>query len=562
MIISGENCKLSAYQGLSLSQPLHTWDPNGGQDKQVAFDMAQSRVIHHQPAGFFAIDMSKGAGVREALFVKFQMDSLRCVRFSHDKHFFAHVSGKNEVGISETMQPSRGVQGIRLKWKKDKQDFHIHDMLWLPQVAPEFGELAIITTLGIEVFKFHFESTACNSRNRFQTPILKCWVQHTCAAVICQIAPTTLQPFSLIHDGATKMPKFDLVVDESGDIGQDEVAVVQLYNSVYCVHLDGSLGRVSLRELVGANAVGAGPPVPGSRPPSMEPEDIVLDVQHPGLQRLSIIDNLILINCVDRGITWIFDIRQALPPVKQDTPPPPLVSPVALPMPPDGDRNRPVNAIAREWTFLCGEHIFDYVNGQMYAIKLDMDAILRDIYNKGLTSVIKGGTAELIRFLLRRAGCKTRLVDALKRVLSKEVSYSGEMMSVFKVLNSTYRQAIESIPQPPSGQGGRATVSLAQLASYMGGRSLLSEKDMVIQVLHPIFMGLYGELIANKNANSWTLPKGKIADSLRTMVPPPEPDPSGEMEKTKINMPKRYFPTFKIDLFFRFCMEHVCQNCF
>ena len=135
-----------------------------------------------------------------------------------------------------------------------------------------------------------------------------------------------------------------------------------------------------------------------------------------------------------------------------------------------------------DWDYLCGGIVLDSRAGTVHQLRLNMGAILSDFLAQAPFDV-----GSVLKLLLRRSGCREHVVQTLRKALAAKTR-SAELVQGFQVLNTAYRQVIESMSQRCSGSGARASISLQELEAQITYQSVLSEKDMVTQVFYPHFM--------------------------------------------------------------------------
>eukprot|EP00918_Siedleckia_nematoides_P024719 GHVU01053416.1.p1 GENE.GHVU01053416.1~~GHVU01053416.1.p1 ORF type:complete len:564 (+),score=163.95 GHVU01053416.1:1334-3025(+) len=263
----------------------------------------------------------------------------------------------------------------------------------------------------------------------------------------------------------------------------------------YCAHCDIEAGRVSLRPLT----------------TTQEP-DIVLDVQGPGAICLSAVDNLLVVHRPLKQVTLVFDLLEPavpvrtrdhnssasssasastgggarclvplLPPCKLDAHGPNAANEAGGP----GDV---VDIYSPAWRYEALDVIIDDNHGLVFRLELNVDPIIAALRSRPLV--------DLVRVLLRRSECRSRLISVLLYGLQQQESVAL-MGGVFGLLNRVYREAIERAPRRLSkSSGGRvrkATVTLDSLVSTVGTQTMLSERDVVMQVFYAHIMKLMGK---------------------------------------------------------------------
>ena len=135
-----------------------------------------------------------------------------------------------------------------------------------------------------------------------------------------------------------------------------------------------------------------------------------------------------------------------------------------------------------DWDYLPGGIVLDSRAGAVHQLRLNMGATLSDFLAQAPVDV-----STVLKLLLRRTGCREHVVQLLRKALAAKTR-SAEILQGFQVLNSAYRQVIESMSQRCAGGGTRASISLQELEAQITDQSMLSEKDMVTQVFYPHFV--------------------------------------------------------------------------
>ncbi|CAE8636683.1 unnamed protein product [Polarella glacialis] len=467
---------------LRLSEPIYRWEP-GVSGEHVAYDELHHRVVHVRPGGFSTIDVVGAAGAStpapDGLSVALDQEGLRSVRFSPDGMHFAFVCNKQCLGCLQTLRP--GQQPIQpvSKWSS-RPEFEVLGFFWLPPAGPSQGDpgcdLAVVTSQGLEVFRIVFEQRSAKSLKAFPATVRMCWLDPISATALVCTGPRTLQPFDL-RARSPKLPRFDLVLSRGQSIEAGDVALMTIYDCTYCIHTDGASGRVSLRNI--------------SHPSQGTPEhDIVIDVAEDdgalGPLRLSQVDNLLVVHCVEKRLSTIFDIRH-----KEGAVVPCLCGPSSVSCGDDGEEEESAQSDWLGWDFLSGSTILDLYCGNVCQLQVDMGSVMKDFLAKSPHDL-----ATVMRLLLRRTNCRDYVVQVIRQALDSKTR-SAELNQAFAVLNSAYRQAIEAMSARSSagvgtGRQGQATVILLELEAMISHQSILSEKDMVSQVFHPHFLELEG----------------------------------------------------------------------
>ncbi|CAE7305258.1 DGAT2, partial [Symbiodinium necroappetens] len=456
-------CVMGQEKPLELSDPVYRWQPEASE--LLTFDEAHRRIVHIKPGGFITadvIDRDRSASPPDGLNVALEHD-VRSVRFSPDGLFFAFLSEKR-IGCLRTMQPSLQPIWPSSKWS-NKSDFEILAFFWLPG-EQDASDLAVVTSQGIEVFRLSFEQRAAKSQRTFPTPVRVCWLEPSAATTLVCTGARTLQPFDFRRRNA-KLPRFDLVLGRGQSIEPGDVALMTIYDCTYCIHADGSNGKVSLRNVTNLEK---GTPE----------HDIVIDISDQdtplGPLRLSVVDNLLIVHCLERMVASVYDIRH-----KDGDSVPRLVCQQGV-----EQTKQPSRSAWLDWDYLSGGVVLDSGAGTVHQLHLNMGAILAQFLAQAPVDV-----SLVLKLLLRRTGCREHVVQTLRKALAARTR-SAELLQGFQVLNSAYRQVIESMSQRCSGAGVRASISLQELEAQITYQSMLSEKDMVTQVFYPHFIGSEG----------------------------------------------------------------------
>jgi len=545
---------------LHLLGPLHTWnvdDPGA----PICVDELHQRMIQPEPGGFTTVEIAEDGSIPDGLTVKFELDGLRSVRFSPDSLHYAYLYNRKRVGCAEILQPSR--EHIQLTFKWSRADFEVLDFFWLPAhpQQSEFADIAIVTTSGIEMFRVLFEQHSAKSLKAIPATVRLSWIDPTSGMILVSTGPRTLQPFDL-RLKAPKLARFDLVLKGNQVIEAGDVAVMTIYDAVYCIHADSTSGRVSLRNI--------------SNPLQGTPEhDIVIDVKEgeepSGTLRLSKVDNLLVVHCIDKMVSMIYDIRH-----RDRLMVPSICGPLALASDSEADEDRSWTG----WDCLSGSIVMDRSAGRLYCLKADMVAVLRDFVARSEPDL-----ATVMRFLLRRSDCREHMVRALAKGLDDKLSFD-DWSKAFAVLNQAYRQTIEVVSQrtlPIQGRQATATVALQELESVISHQSILSEKDMVAKVFYPYFLSATSAADDSSQGNSGSAGVQAPATREEWQIPlPPCPNLANDDEgcskplrspymlsvmmsylRSLLSMhilPHKILQCFVFDVCMYFQQEHVLQQ--
>lgn len=450
---------------LQLSEPLFRWDP-GAAKPGVSFDELHQRIVHQQEGGFSTLDILDEGNAPDGLFVRFDQPGLQYARFSPDGLHFAFLCGKKHMGCMETLHPNREPALLTFKW--NRSDLEVLDFFWVPPSPQQAdsADMVVITTAGLELFQLSFEKHAVKSLRAFAAGVRLSWVEPLSGMALVSTSPRTLQPFDF-RAKSPKLSKFDLVLPGDQVIAFKDVAVMPIYDSTYCIHADSANGRVSLRNI--------------SNPQQGTPEhDIVIDLSEKSLAgtlHLSNVDNLLIIHCIERKTSLVYDIRH------RDGA---LVTCICGPCSVSCPSGTPPGASWDSWRFFSAATIVDHSLAQVHRLKVSMGAVLEEFLARSPNDL-----ATVMRLLLRRTNCREHIVQMLKRALRQQPSFD-EWAQAFAVLNHAYRQSIEAISQK-AVPGRQQTVSLQELETVISHQSILSENHMVSLVFHPHFLEVTGQ---------------------------------------------------------------------
>jgi hypothetical protein len=472
---------------LHLSETLFDWDKNA-ESESVYFDDLHQHVIHQRSGEFSAFSIAGSASSAEGsqpITVQFAAEDLRSVRFSPDLAHFAYlcenkqdspVQGSRKtqfrLACAEVAQPHKEPLVITSHWAKS--DLEVLSFFWLPAAEGKAegggsADLVTVTSYGVELFRVSFEQRQIKSVKAFPTTVRMAWVEPLSGIVLVCSGPRTLQPFDLRAKTPQKMPKFDLILGRNKVIEAPDVAVMTIYDATFCIHCDGPQGRVSLRNI-------------SNKKEGTPEHDIVIDVLGEGTPTgtlsLSKVDNLLIVHCLEKNVSTLFDIRHKERNIVSS-----LTNPRAL--------SRRDEAAAAEnlspegWFFAGGSIVIDAspTGFGVRRLEVDMDGVLQELLLRTPNDL-----ATVMRLLLRRTNCRECIVQTLRRALSSKTK-GADLAQAFAVLNQAYRSTIEAVSKKaPSGPGKQSSVSLNELENVIGKQSILSEKDMVSQVFYPHFM--------------------------------------------------------------------------
>lgn len=465
----------------------------------MSFDELHQRIIHQQQGGFSTVDIVDEGNTPDGLFVKFDPKGLKFVRFSPDGLYFAFLCDKRRMGCIETLHPTHEPIPLSLKW--NRTDSEVLNFFWLPSMPQqaEYADLVVVTPQGLEIFRLFFEQRVFKSLKAVSSAIRMCWVEPMSGMLLVCTGPRTLQPFDL-RSKTPKMPKFDLYIDSNQMIEAHDVAVMTIYDTTFCIHADSTHGRVSLRNI--------------SNPLHGTPEhDIVIVIADrdtfTGTLRLSKVDNLLIVHHLEKKQSMIFDIRHKEKSAASRS----VVPSICGPCPVEHNIGSTEEVPWSQWDYLGGSTIMDYPSRKVYRLKIDMGAILQAFLARSPQDL-----ATVTQFLLRRSNCREHIVQTLKNALLSQTSCT-DWSQAFAVLNSAYRQTIESVSQKsPTSMGRQATVSLQELEAVMSHQSILTEKDMVSQVFYPHFMEITGIELSSQNdvqvkQDHWHIPLPPVGNT-------------------------------------------------
>eukprot|EP00397_Hematodinium_sp_SG-2012_P030019 GEMP01031759.1.p1 GENE.GEMP01031759.1~~GEMP01031759.1.p1 ORF type:complete len:662 (+),score=142.96 GEMP01031759.1:144-2129(+) len=447
---------------LRLSPSAYSWD----EAVAVTFDRGEERLIHVMSDGFYAISVGKNAPMA-SLFVSLSAfggaDWVRDVRIApSEKHMCIHGRPGGNVcclWINNLKNPSYKT-GVPVMFKKGGADVDLLQFYWAKSNGEAHDDLVVVTTAGVEVFQISYEPVSVRSMRWYPMNIRLAWTSPI--IVLVGIGSKSLQPLNL-QSARPWLPKFDLYVQSP--IAKENVDLVTLYGMAFCVHMDQSRQRLSLRNV--------------SDPSQSAPEyDVVIDLSSRGdshghrLFRVAVCDNLLLIHesyssgtvRAPSRMFWLYDIKCPSTSLWESD----------LPMlDENGHRSEDTPDIAS----FFGRHIID-MRQQLRSFEIDMPALR--LYMRKSRSL-----DEVLRILLRRSDCRADIMFELREALTREDLDEWQRCCVS--LTTAYRSAIEQVTSQnvTKHEQKRATVSLSSLMASPANLSILSEKDVVMNVFYP-----------------------------------------------------------------------------
>jgi hypothetical protein len=381
------------------------------------------------------------------------------------------------IGIVDILHPESIEVRVPIKPTTTAVDFHLLAFFWLPAVSPEYGDLVVVTSQGVEIWRLSYETLLVKQVKKFTAPIRLCWFEAATGVVVAAVGPRTLQPYALNSKTSSKLPKFE-VQTRSPSIESHHISVMSLYEWTFCIHLDSISGRVSLRSLT------------GPRPSDIQIEiDGTLEGYGAGPMKVSRVDHMLAVHRMDRGITMVFDIKEGrtLHTICAPASMEPGPCETTLTLKQDGGSETGIvskssiplafNAIdmySHHWRFVNPDIILDYAAGAVYRVEVNLDMVVEDL--------MKFSKTDLIKVLLRRVDCKMRVLFAIRYAIQSETPPT-EVSQMFAVTNQVYRNAIERVPhkEHQKGRAGpkRATVSLDTLIQLAVGSQSHSNSKAV-----------------------------------------------------------------------------------
>eukprot|EP01112_Ceratiomyxa_fruticulosa_P015060 TRINITY_DN4383_c0_g1_i1.p1 TRINITY_DN4383_c0_g1~~TRINITY_DN4383_c0_g1_i1.p1 ORF type:complete len:901 (+),score=199.61 TRINITY_DN4383_c0_g1_i1:154-2703(+) len=284
--------------------------------------------------------------------------------------------------------------------------------------------------------------------------------------LVLHIGGASMLPFYFKSGNIIKMPKFDLDLPSLPStstsilaafsssstlppIQPNEIAVYQLYNGIYCIHINSHRGSIELFQLTKQAVLRRGR----------------LDLFTSGASHIHVIDNLLLIHNIESKVSLIFDIRGWA----RDMAGFPVASPLPLSAVPynfkddssfsrssstasitpslnssnnnitniNSNNNNSINTNSNNistpsdielytpnWKFFLPNFILDTVQGYCWEVGLNIDGIVLSLSDR----------ARMVQFLQRRSG--PRIKPVLLRELRAVVLEHEAMIVIAQIFDS------------------------------------------------------------------------------------------------------------------------------
>lgn len=482
----------SAHWASSCPLSTNEHDLYVSSPRLVSFDLFNNRLIYQPPpaepqgagggGGFFVVDCQKTGTARDGIFVTWEKPACESILFSPDGGYFAYIlRDRKSVGIAAVLNAIE----IDIPVPVNSLVEDVLGLMWLPAIATDHSELVVVTSQGIAIYKLQHEASppCLKLTKRFSATAQLAWLHSPTGYAVLAVGPKTLQPYLTFCKHPMKLPKIELNIPKWQAFEQQDVELIHLYDTTYCVHKDAATGRVSMRCLSA----------------SLQ-SDVVLDTRGPGSIDLSVVDNLLIAHRRQRRISLVFDIRpvtSALP-ASSSLPAPRSVQPLCSKFTlahvngtqvtdtasSDGECFHDLHIgglrLDSPYTeFVCPNIVIDHKGSCVCRVELNIDALMSRIMTERNSLVLA------TQVLLRRSNCKDRVLALLRRALRRQQPLE-ELCLVFAVTSMTYRDAIERAPvRKSAGFSKKATVALEALVKSVGSQTVVVEKDMVLDVLYP-----------------------------------------------------------------------------
>lgn len=274
--------------------------------------------------------------------------------------------------------------------------------------------LLVICSTGFELLKVSTDNMKTKLVRRIEMQIN--WFVYSPSSRILLVStsqkPSILQGFSFLKDFLNEplltMPLFDLFtkgeIPKGKSCNSSDIVISKIYNAIFCIHSDIKDRKIRLWKL--------------------SIYDVLLmyeiDVLASGKIQISVIDNLIVVHCLNEKVSMIYDIH-AEPPDDNSKPghaPVRVRYPIAAPLPVtpftvSGDEKQitDLSRIYENWTFLYPDYIYSRNECKIWKLTIHLQQIIKDVQSPN----------QLINFLLRRKKSKLLIIEALKKFIrSKE----------------------------------------------------------------------------------------------------------------------------------------------
>eukprot|EP00743_Colponemidia_sp_Colp-15_P007893 GILK01008548.1.p1 GENE.GILK01008548.1~~GILK01008548.1.p1 ORF type:complete len:762 (-),score=127.60 GILK01008548.1:63-2297(-) len=274
-------------------------------------------------------------------------------------------------------------------------------------------DLAVITSMGLELFKVSPLRNSSKSVKQYSYPTVHYLYEPKSSLILLCTGKqgAVLQGFfvrSLSTAKSThRLPKFELDTRTDSSLKPEELSLVQIYERVYLVQIDGELGRLTLYRLSKDQVV----------------QNPALELCVTGKFGLSVVDNLLVVHHPSSQVSLVYDVKHSSPQY-------PIVNPLPLTCK-NGFEIDNGHLYDDAWQYLHSNFIFDGSTGSLWQISLALQDVVLQFTDK----------LELVYLLIRRSNCKPTVVSVIRNLLHDKHPLPA-VSKLFNMLNSIYRAAI------------------------------------------------------------------------------------------------------------------------
>ncbi|SOV16912.1 conserved Plasmodium protein, unknown function [Plasmodium sp. gorilla clade G2] len=476
---------ISTYSPAYISDPVYQWEVSSSD--RIFYDKINDFIIHQNVStkALLVTDIKKNKLNYNGVYVKFDKDICEDICFCQNGSFFLYyIINPNRIEISDILNN----HNIYLNVDINKlNEYEILSVFWVyngnikkQEENMSSCDFVVVTNNSIEIFKISFDNLIITPLKKHFIKCKYCWYDEK-SSYICLLSANktnVILPYFLSNNNIIKLSKIELNILKNDNINKNDIEIITLYNETYCIHKDFKNGRISFRCLSSTIYF-----------------DYVLDLFYNGVIETFSIDNLFGVFNHTNEYVYLFDIKYNK---KKNT----LHSL-------DHNDNHTINIsylttpkqfktqinfnhmIFQPYNLLIDNHY-----GNVYKVKVDYDVLMLQIcqhFSNLNTSV---------DVLLRRPNCKSRITEMFFLSLENDIQIE-DYLSIVNIININYRKLIEECAR----LGNAATITstdttlnktnkkiiqpLEYLLKNIGDKTLMTERDIVLDVFHPYMIKKY-----------------------------------------------------------------------
>ncbi|ETW55948.1 hypothetical protein PFUGPA_01992 [Plasmodium falciparum Palo Alto/Uganda] len=529
---------ISTYSPAYISEPIYQWEVSSS-DK-IFYDKINDLIIHQNVStkALLVTDIKKNKLNYNGVYVKFDKDICEHICFCQNGSFFLYyIVNPNRIEISDILNN----HNIYLNVDINKlNEYEILSVFWIYNETirkqdenMSFCDFVVVTNNSVEIFKISFDNLIITPIKKHFIKSKHCWYDEK-SSYICLLSANksnVILPYLLSNNNVIKLSKIELNILKNDNINKNDIEIITLYNETYCIHKDFKNGRISFRCLSSTIYF-----------------DYVLDLFYNGVIETFSLDNLFGVFNHTNQYVYLFDIKynkkkttiHSFDDNNNHT-----INISYLTTPKQFKTQINFNHMAFEpYNLLIDNHY-----GNVYKVKVDYDVLMLQIcqhFSNLNTSV---------DVLLRRPNCKSRITEMFFLSLENDIQIE-DYLSIINIINKNYRKLIEECAR----RGNAATITsndsilnktnkkiiqpLEYLLKNIGDKTLMTERDIVLDVFHPYMIKKYHlnkkETLFNFSLNFREIEKNKRDKKKGTHINNKN-DAEEYMLKYKIKKKKKNF---------------------